>query len=319
MKSDKDSGFKWGPFEIHDTPKFRGRRPLVTQQKGGCVYYPYEPRPDFKYSQDISQVDTSRPIIHKGNHYERFTHPRDYPEGCEWYFWDNCLLPELMYRSPANPEGGKYWARVVPGSMMPGWVYAQDTDLDYHSRRVTDLVRFHAANKQIVWQDLAPVRTRQTQGHKVLLALPSPNNLHYLSGGTIQTLINRVQAVCDRWGWSLVTRSKPSRRSRENGGSIREQLRQGDYRCVVTVNSASGIECLAEGVPVVALGLHSLGSLATTWQEFESNSLAPPVREFVELRQLQLLTMTWHKDELIDGTWHTHPRLTTEPNNTWNL
>lgn len=320
MKSDQDSGFRWGPFEIHDDPKFEGRRPLYIQQKGGCVHYPYKVWSNQKESQHISQVDTTKPIIHKGNHFGHFTHARDYPDGTEWYFWDNCLLPQLMYKTEANPEGAKQWARIVYKSTMPGQCRFTEHDLDQHEYRVNSRIRQITGGRINSWEELCPIKTRPTEGDRVLLALSSDQALWHWYGLTPRDIESRVRSVCDRWGWQLDLRLKPDRRSRENGGSIRDQLRAQTYRCVVTLNSAAAIECLAEGVPVVALGAHSLNTMITPWQEFEKNWFCPPVEEWVRHRMREMLCLTWHKDELLDGSWSlSRQTQQVEPFNRWSI
>ncbi len=320
MKSDQDSGFRWGPFELHDQEQFKGRRPLYIEQKGGCVHYPYAVDPNNKRSHHISEVDTSKPIIHKGNHFGHFTHFRDYPEDCEVYFWDNCLLPQLMYRNEANPAGDKNWTRIVYRSTMPGWVHSTEDRLQWHEDRVNARLQKDSRGQIQSWRDIIRIETRQTEGDRVLLALPSDNALLHWYGVSRSTIIEKTQAVCDRWGWQLVIRDKPQRRDRENGGSIQDQLRADRYRCMVTVNSASAIEALCLGVPVVALGAHSLGTQAMTWELFEKNWFCPPVVEWVDLRIRQLLCLTWHKDELLDGTWALSPETgNTEPFNQWEI
>lgn len=319
MKSDQDSGFRWGPFEIRDDPSFQGRRPLRIQQKGGCVYYPYA-QDLGKVSQHISDVNTEKPIIHKGNHFGHFTHARDYPSHCEWYFWDNCLLPQLMYRTEANPEGGKQWARIVKGSTMPGWITVSEDRQQYHSDRINDRLKSMSQGKIRDWQQLCRIETRPTGGRRVLLALSSELAVKHWYGLSSTEVEKRVREVCDRWGWHLDIRPKPDRRSREQGHSIQDQLQSLDYRCVVTVNSTAAIECLSLGVPVVALGAHNIASQCTPWKLFERNWFCPPVPEWVRLRQQQLLALTWHKQELLDGTWALSPEVQcAEPFTKWSL
>lgn len=319
MKSDQDSGWRWGPFVMVDDPKFQGRRPLYTQQKGGCVHYPYQGPWKEKHSQHISQVDTTKPIIHKGNHFSHFTHPRDYPPDCEFYFWDNSLLPQLM-QPREHYEDCLSWARICYRSTMPGWVPATEAELDQHESRINHRLRLQSQGWITDWRQLIEIRRRATGGRQVLLLLPSENALHYYYGWRSAELTAKIHEACRKINLELVVRSKPTRRDRNEGNTVARQLSGGDYRCVITVNSAAAIESLCLGYPTVCLGAHQLAQLSTPWEEFSKNWFCPPEPQFVEQRCRQLLTQTWHKQELLEGSWALSPLTAqTEPYQGWEI
>ncbi len=298
---DQDSGFKWGCFEIHDRKELGGRRPLQIRQRGGVVHYPYTTGVT-KHSQHVSQVDQSRPLIHKGNHFQAFTHTRDYLPDTEWYFWDNSAIPQLMEPEVSGSQG-KSWCRIIRGSTQPGWVWATESQLTEHERRVNQDLAMISDDRIRDWHDVIKISTRPTQGTEILLVMPSEAALWHWYGVQPQELIDRCDSVCVRWGLRLTVRPKPSRPQRYlKGHSLREQITQ-DTRAVVCVNSCAAIEALCAGVPVVALGYHNIDSLATPWQHFEMNWWCPPEPLWVEQRLRHLLTVCWLKRDLLEGTW----------------
>ena len=318
MKSDSDSGFRWGPFNLQGSPPW----PLRIEQWGGSVIYPHTVSDQGKQSHDLSQVDTTKPIIHKGNHFTNFTHPRDYPPDCQWYFWDNCLIPQLMYCTEANPTGTKQWTRVVYRSTVAVDNQCTESELEAHERRVNDRLRFLSGGRTTSWRDVVKIhRPCEPRGRTILLALSSDNAIQHYYGVTNQELIRRVQAVCQRRGWALDTRSKPSRAQREHGGSITDQLLAKDYYAVVCTHSAAAIEILCAGTPCVGLGATALHGSTSRWWEFEMDYfLAQVAQEHIELRIQHLLAHTWHKEELLRGDWSLSPDLQRHtPYDRWDI
>lgn len=317
MKSDSDSGFRWGPFNLEGARPWR----LRIQQRGGSVVYPYPDR-EPKVSQHISDCDTTKPIIHKGNHFSQFTHPRDYPPNCEFYFWDNCLLPQLMYRTEANPTGTKQWTRIVYRSTVSIDNQATESELDLHERRVNDRLRHMSGGRTQSWRDVIKIlRPCEPRGRTILLALSSDNAIQHYYGVTNQELEQRVRSVCQRRGWLLDIRRKPARAAREQGGSITDQLLSKDYYGVVCTHSALAIEAICAGTPVVGLGATAIRGSTSRWWEFEADYFLAQVAPLhVEQRIQQLLCHTWHKDELMAGTWSQSPDLTRHtPYTDWEI
>jgi len=291
MNRDYDSGFRWGPFEIQD--QGTGLRPLRIQQWGGCVRYPYEPS-EVKHSQHISQVNTLRPIIHKGCHYgSEFTHPRDYPDHTEWYFWDNCLIPE--YQTPPHDQPGKNWCRLVFRGCFPGDYLGRDQDLTEHEHRVTDRLGH-------TWDQRLQFRENRSRGSRVLLCLSTESMSPSYYGHTQSEIIQRVQGECQRQGLDLHLRPKQPRNIRRR---LEDQL-EGEWRCVIASHSAIVGESLKLGYPTVSLGQSAYPRECLTWPEFCEGGTLTLDPQRVRQRTRELLALTWHKRELLEGTWCHH-------------
>lgn len=293
-----DSGWRWGPFEL------TGDRPwsLKADFLGGQVSYPY---PDFiaKQSQHISQCTGTGAIICKGNHVQHFTHPGDYVDR-EWYYWDNCLLPQFMMPNPANPRGEKVWTRLVYKSPFPGRYRGTDDQLRDREQKINDMLS-EQAKTAMTWQDLClpSLKPRHTRPC-VLLCLCSEQMPQLYYGVSLKEIQQAVDTVCQKRGWQLITRPKPSRKARLGDQSIGAWIDQYQPMTCIGIHSAIGAECLALGVPYVSMGLHALDTLATTWHEFQRGEFRQPQRRQVERRFLELLCVSRNKtQELLTGTW----------------
>ena len=294
-----DSGFKWGPFNIQGPRPW----PLKIQQQGGAVYYPYpyHPRRD-KVSHGPLDADLTQPIIMKGNHFEQFTHARDLKDA-EWYYWDNCLLPQLMYPSAANPHGDKDWTRLVYQSTAPAEITATEGELDQHLARVNEHIhRISNGAKSTLW-DIVPVKPVRVRGTRILVCLSAQLTISKWYDESLAELRNRIESWAHPRGYTVEYREKLPRNKRQGTSSLTHQLTEQDYRFAVCTHSASALEVLATGTPVVALGAEAAHTLNTTWQQMQNDQLTTPTEDDVRSQILRILTTVWHKQELLTGDW----------------
>ena len=309
MRSNEDSGFKWGPFNL------QGPRPwiLKTEAWGGSVKYPYS-RP--KISQQITDVDLTQPIIHKGNDFACFTHFRDYPSDTQVYFWDNCLLPQFMQTSGANPTGTKTWTRIVYKSQFPGRFTGTERDLQLNEQRVNREIQRQG---QGTWQDTVKRPWLKTSKTRCLLALPSEECLIHYYQQTLDDLVKAVTTQCESLGYDLVIRPKVDRRRRSQN-TLEDQCRAENISVVIGVHSAVAHEAVNLGMAYVALGQHPLALIATSWREFTRGEILWPTEEAVDQRTRELLLTVYSKHELLEGTWSLSPGCELlEPITTWRL
>lgn len=294
-----DSGFRWGPFSIV------GPKPwsLRIQQLGGSVYYPYASHPGrAKISHGPDQVDLSLPIIMKGNYFENFTHIRDLKDA-EVYYWDNCLIPQFMYKSPANPRGDKIWTRLVYRSTAPREITATESSLREHELRVNTWIKQESQGTKSHWQDLCPVQDVQPRGRKILVLLSQAQTIsHWYPGQSLADLRARIERVCLRLNLEVEYRDKLARKFRDGQGRLDHQLAQG-YRAVICTHSAAALEVLATGTPVIALGAEAAHGLNTSWAEFTQDQYQCPQEDQILEQMRRILTTVWHKQELLTGSW----------------
>lgn len=145
----EDSGFKWGAWDLEGDRPW----PLKTQQLGGSVRYPYDPQLP-KHSQHIRQCHARGGIVLKGNWAEDHSHPRLW-QHLESYYWDNCLVPQLM-RNPPQPGAEHWWTRLVYRSVFPGRYLGTEQQLVEREREVNEMLS-QQWSRPMTWRDLVGI------------------------------------------------------------------------------------------------------------------------------------------------------------------
>lgn len=294
-----DSGFRWGPFNILGDKPWR----LQIQQQGGSVYYPYQSHSRrAKVSHGPTDADLSKPIIMKGNHFEQFTHERDLASA-EWYYWDNCLIPQLMSPSAANPTGHKDWTRLVYKSTAPEQITATDSELAQHLARVNEHIhRISTGASHSLW-DVVPIKPVTVRGTRILVCLSAQLTISNWYAESLADLRARIELWAEPRGYTVEYRDKQSRQHRTGTRSLTHQLLAQDYRFVICTHSASALEVLATGTPVVALGAEAAHDLNTPWHKMLNDELTTPTADDIHNQILRILPTVWHKQELLTGDW----------------
>jgi hypothetical protein len=238
----------------------------------------------------------------KGNHFEQFTHARDL-DSAEWYYWDNCLIPQLMYQSAANPYGDKAWTRLVYKSTTPEQITATDSELQQHLNRVNDHIhRISHSRSRSLW-DIVPVKPVRVRGTRILVCLSAQLTISKWYDADLADLRNRIESWAKPRGYSVEYREKTARKSRVGTQTLTHQLLTNDYRFVVCTHSASALEVLATGTPVVALGAEAAHDLNTPWHKMLNDELTTPTEDEVRSQILRILPTVWHKQQLLTGDW----------------
>ena len=293
-----DSGFRWGPFNL------RGPRPwpLRIQQQGGAVIYPYQDQHRTKRSHGPRAVDPNLPIIMKGNFFEDFTHIRDFSDR-EVYYWDNCLLPQLMYMNPANPRGNKVWCRLVRGSTAPGLYTQTDTEIELHETRVNEWLQKESQGVTRSWSEVCRVyRPVKSRAPRVLLCLSQTLTLQAYYGESRSELEQEIRKICDSQGWELTVRFKRDRRYREQH-SLTDLLMREPFHIAICTHSAAALEILATGTPVMSLGAECSHHLSTSWDQFCAGVVRECTEQEVYDQMRRTLSTVFHKQELLSGSW----------------
>jgi len=311
-----DSGFRWGPFNILGDKPWK----LKIQQMGGSVCYPYDYNPRHaKISHGPGDADLSKPIIMKGNHFENFTHARDLGLA-NWYYWDNCLVPQLMYPSEANPCGGKDWTRLVYRSTAPAEITATEGELAQHLARVNEHIRRISTGASRSLWDVVPVKPVSVRGTRILVCLSAQLTIAKWYDAGLADLRNRIESWAHPRGYTVEYRDKQDRKSRQGTHSLTHQLLTQDYRFVICTHSASALEVLATGTPVVALGAEAAHDLKTPWAKMLNDELTTPTEDDVRNQILRILPTVWHKQELLTGDWSlSYNQQGQQPYDRWKL
>lgn len=297
---DNDSGFKWGPFEL------RGKEPwrLTTEQKGGSVVYPYAVGTP-KVSQHCRSVDQQHSIIHKGNHFSDFTHPRDYLDTTDWFWWDNCLWPQLM-----DMTRDKQWTRMVYRGCFPDQIHS---DPESTALRLEQIEQISGQAVHKIMQ-CAPSRS---DGRRVLWLQPNPNPLQHYYATSQQAVKAVLEQACEQQGLQLTTRFKQGRTQRQQDPLT--AVLEEPWHSVITMHSAATAEVVCAGLPCVQLGQGAYPRETMRFTQWSGGEVWVAPLEQRQQRTLALAATVWHKQELLEGTWQPKLVRTQTPQTKWSI
>lgn len=219
-----------------------------------------------------------------------------------WSFWDNPLIPHFVYPNLANPKGAKDWIRFVPGDILST---PQNVEQG-HEQRINSLLT-ELAKQPTTWRDIVPTHSVVDRNSRKILLTPSSMNCYaYYYDDSRERWIEDTKNRLESMGYTVEVWDKPSRGLRVKGTQWRlyNRLLAGDIRATVSQHSASAIESLCAGVPVIATGPHPCGPLATHELDFfASGELTTCSRDELDAWIVQLLSHTRHKSEIFTGEW----------------
>jgi hypothetical protein len=220
-----------------------------------------------------------------------------------WHFWDNPLVPHFLYPNVANPSGKKDWIRWVPGDILSTQLNVESG----HEHRINSLLtKYVGATTE--WRDIVHTHTVVDRNSRRIMLTPSSLNCYpYYYDDTREAWIARNTKMYASLGYEVLIWNKGARRLRTKKESARlySRLAQGDIRATVSQHSASAIESLCAGVPVIATGPHPCGVLATHELNFLADqTVVTPSRLELDAWIVQLLSHVRHKSEIFSGAWH---------------
>ena len=250
-----------------------------------------------RYCDKPDQTDGSRWLVKFGNNFDLGWKHHLTVSHKNWWFWDNPELPHLLYDNPANPSGAKTFIRWVKGSIMTA---SSDTPGE---QRVNDLLRKLSNNTLTTWRDIvAPRDVRRTRRHALIIA-SSPNCYRFYYNTTREQWLSKVQHTLEQQGWTWELRIKQGRKARRSN-KLMDQLATGHYGLVVNQHSASTMESILAGVPVVCDNDHCGGPLVTQFKDF-SEGADPQECTSAEVEQWMqtILGNVRHKSELKGTEW----------------
>jgi hypothetical protein len=119
------------------------------------------------------------------------------------------------------------------------------------------------------------------RGEKILVVPPSQKVFNHFGGEAIEwtnKLIENIKKVTDR---PIEIREKVGRSERLNF-SLQDQLRTGEYHCIVTFNSIASLEAVTIGVPAIVLGPNAGSYLSETKLENIDTPFFPDRQQIIE-------------------------------------
>ena len=136
--------------------------------------------------------------------------------------------------------------------------------------------------KQIMnceWEDLQVEKVQR--GPKILIVPPSQKVFNHFGGDAedyTNKLVEKIKTLTDK---EIEIRHKAGR-SERLGFSVQDQLRTGEYHCIVTFNSIASIESVLVGMPAIVLGPNAGECLSETKLENIENPYYPDLRKIRE-------------------------------------
>ena len=136
--------------------------------------------------------------------------------------------------------------------------------------------------KQIMnceWENLQVEKVQR--GPKILIVPPSQKVFNHFGGDAedyTNKLVEKIKTLTDK---EIEIRHKAGR-SERLGFTVQDQLRTGEYHCIVTFNSIASIESVLVGMPAIVLGPNAGEFLSETKLENIENPYYPDLRKIRE-------------------------------------
>ena len=136
--------------------------------------------------------------------------------------------------------------------------------------------------KQIMnceWENLQVKKVQR--GPKILIVPPSQKVFNHFGGDAedyTNKLVEKIKTLTDK---EIEIRHKAGR-SERLGFTVQDQLRTGEYHCIVTFNSIASIESVLVGMPAIVLGPNAGECLSETKLENIENPYYPDLRKIRE-------------------------------------
>lgn len=267
----------------------------------------------YELCAEPTHTDGKQHLVKFGNNFNgTWRDPWKMPHG-NWHFWDNPELCHLLYPSTVNPLHQKTWIRWVKNSIL-----TKSSEFTDGTERINWMLKQLNACVP-TWQDLVreldptafdPIQIRNKTA---LIVTSSPNCHLYYYGETIGSWTNRVKEKLNKMGWQVnVIRGKSSRKTRTQSADARlyQQLQNKKPGIIVNQHSASTIEALCSGVPVVSTGDHCGGPCITNWKDFINGAdpTTPNEADFFAWMNV-ILSNIRHKTEIVDRDFRQNKRV----------
>ena len=195
---------------------------------------------------DTDEFDYDRdrePIVLRGILKHKIMH-RCWQDGRRFYYMDTGYFGNE--RTPLNPNGWKYWHRIVKNDLQHG---------DEIITRPGD--RFKMFNKKFVpWKK---------DGGKILIAKPDEKPMKFYGLDLdlwIENTVNEIKKYSDR---PIVIRDRAKQRIDRIAHDTLEQALKDDVFALVTFNSNAAVESIFQGIPAFVLApTHAASPVART-------------------------------------------------------
>lgn len=200
-----------------------GNDPYINMFASGC-------RSHITNTEDFKYDDSNSPIILRGILKKKIIH-RCWDEGRDFYYMDTGYFGNEVTAS--NPNGWKYWHRIVKNNL-------QHTEI---KKRPDD--RFKHFNKKF--------QPWKKGGRKILIAKPDDKPMRFYDYDLDLWLENTIKTIKKYTDRPVEVRDRANKRADRIFHSTLQEALDDDVFALVTFNSVAATESLFHGIPVFTL------------------------------------------------------------------
>ena len=202
-------------------------------------------------TEDFVYEDSKEPIILRGILKHKIM-KRCWKDGRTFYYMDTGYFGNE--RTTANPNGWKYWHRIVKNDLQHGEIIARPND------------RFKKFNKTFIpWKKT---------GSKILIAAPDEKPCKFYGITKDQWVADTIAKIKEHTDRPVVVRERAPKRIDRIATDTLQQALDNDVFALVTFNSVAAIESVFHGIPAFTMAptnaaspvsLQDLGKIETPY------------------------------------------------------
>lgn len=181
-------------------------------------------------SENFSFDDSKDPIILRGILKKKIIH-RCWEEGRTFYYMDTGYFGNE--KTSSNPNGWKYWHRIVKNDLQHGDIIQRSDD------------RFKQFNKRF--------NSWKKTGRKILIAAPDDKPCKFYGINKDQWIADTISKIKKYTDRPVVVRERAPKRIDRITTDTLQQALDNDVFALVTYNSVAAVESIFHGIPAFTL------------------------------------------------------------------
>ena len=249
-----------------------GKDPYINMFAEGCGVKPTSTE-NFVYegSQD--------PIVLRGILKYKLMN-RCLAEGRDFYYMDTGYFGNE--RTVSNPNGWKYWHRIVKNNLQHSEIIPRSDD------------RFRKFNKKF--------QSWKKSGRKILVAAPDEKPCRFYGIDKEQWVTETVETIKKYTDRPVIVRERAKNRIDRIAYDTLQQALDNDVYALVTYNSVAGIESIFHGIPVFTLAPINAAGPVSLQDLSQIEKPYYPDQDKLYAWACHLAYGQFHVNELKDGT-----------------
>ena len=181
-------------------------------------------------SENFLYESSNEPIVLRGILKKKIIH-QCWNEGRTFYYMDTGYFGNEKTNS--NPNGWKYWHRIVKNNLQHGEIIPRPDD------------RFRHFNKKF--------NSWKKTGRKILIAAPDEKPCKFYGIEKEQWIQNTIQTLKNHTDRPIVVRERAAKRIDRITTDTLQQALDNDVFALVTFNSVAAVESIFHGIPAFTL------------------------------------------------------------------